>query len=134
MEIFTIVIICVIVFLVFFLCGYCCKRSKSGRVLHPPVTVTSTHVTATPVVQPPYPTNTHYPMPQPMPQPLPPPGVGFVGDGYQTAPYLSMPGQNMIPQPAAPPPSYNEAMSQPPVQSVTVTEHYAKQSPYNPNF
>lgn len=57
-----------------------------------PVTVTSTHVTATPVVQPPYPTNTHYPMPQPMPQPLPPPGVGFVGDGYQTAPYLSMPG------------------------------------------
>lgn len=43
-------------------------------------------------------------------------------------------GQNMIPQPAAPPPSYNEAMSQPPVQSVTVTEHYAKQSPYNPNF
>lgn len=32
------------------------------------------------------------------------------------------------------PPSYNEAMSQPVVTSPAVSEHYAKQAPYNPNY
>lgn len=139
MEVFTAVTICIIAFLLFFLCGYCCKRSKRGRVLHPPVTVTNAHITATPAVQPPYPTNTSYPMPQPMPQPLHPPGLGFngIGDGYQTAPYPPVPGQNMSPHLGSqnvPPPSYTEAMSQPGMPQPQISELYAKQSPYNPNY
>ncbi|GJQ76217.1 hypothetical protein Trydic_g1958 [Trypoxylus dichotomus] len=143
MEIFTAVTICIISVLLVCLCGYCCKRSKRGRVLHPPVTVTNTHITATPSVQPPYPIGPPHPMPQPMPQPLYPPGLGFngIGDGYQRAPYPPYPpvpgNQNMIPHLGgqnAPPPSYSEAISQPAMPQPLISEHYAKQSPYNPNY
>ncbi|XP_063918474.1 uncharacterized protein LOC135133877 isoform X4 [Zophobas morio] len=96
---------------------------------------------------PPYPTQTPHPMPAPIYYPPPmgaapyPPVVG--SSPYPpvsgAAPYPpagpAMGGSAPYPDFGAQPPSYSEAISQPPVvQPLPPKEGYIKQAPYNPNY
>lgn len=136
-----IIVVIVLVFITCTICGYCCKRNKQG-VVYGVYTTTTTEPAIIPgqahyppyqppggypPVAAPYPPESSvipgqgpYP-PMPMPMPMP-------GGGAYTAPVPPYPTHN---HPAATqlPPSYAEAVTQPPTNEV-----YAKQSPYNPNY
>lgn len=153
MDIFLPIILCLIFIILFSLCGWCCKRHREGTVYGyngTPVTVTTTHVTATPVVMPPYPVEPMHPTPHTIGVGGPPP-VGFVPAGGQAYPaYMGYPPTSgAAPYPpagpyatgplsqTAPPPSYSEAVAQPPpTMPMPNMQHdvYAKQSPYNPTY
>lgn len=86
-----------------------------------------------------------YPMPQPMAQPMP--GFNTSGQGYppqqqqQQQSHLPYPNQPQMPMPmpmpgaaAVAPPMPTQAMMNPPSYDQVVTEGYARQAPFNPNY
>lgn len=86
-----------------------------------------------------------YPMPQQMPQPMP--GFNPSGPGYpphqhqqQQQSHLPYPNQPQMPMPmpgggaAVAPPMATQAMMNPPSYDQVVTEGYARQAPFNPNY
>ncbi|XP_063918472.1 uncharacterized protein LOC135133877 isoform X2 [Zophobas morio] len=87
---------------------------------------------------PPYPTQTPHPMPGAAPYP-PVVGSSPYPPVSGAAPYPpagpAMGGSAPYPDFGAQPPSYSEAISQPPVvQPLPPKEGYIKQAPYNPNY
>ncbi|XP_044264630.1 anther-specific proline-rich protein APG-like isoform X2 [Tribolium madens] len=174
MDVLIPIIIFVLVFILFSVCGFCCKRKREGTVYGLTgrnVTVTSQHISASPVVVPPYPVEPRHPTPQRVAVPAPGPGFATHNPPYPThnphpgpgaapapyppagvAPYPPAVGPTPYP-PAGPsypstgppisspypdygaqPPSYSEAISQPPMQPLPAKEGYTKQAPYNPNY
>lgn len=156
MDIFIPIVICFILFVFFTLCGMCCKRRRdAGAVIATPVVITSTqhHVGPYPVSQsvaPPLTASQQgvvmqqhgtgtgmYPMPQAMPQPMP--GYNPAGQGYppqqSQLPYPQHPQMPMpMPMPGAVPPMATQATMNPPSYDQVVTEGYARQAPFNPNY
>lgn len=152
MDIFLPIVLCLIFIILFSLCGWCCKRHREGTVYGyngTPVTVTTTHVSATPVGgAPPYPVEPMHPTPHTIGGPPPvgfAPPMGQIGGyppymGYPpvsgAAPYPpAAPYSSGPPPQTAPPPSYSEAVAQPqPPMPNLQHDAYAKQAPYNPNY
>ncbi|XP_068895916.1 uncharacterized protein [Tenebrio molitor] len=158
MDVFVPIIIFVLLFLIFSICGFCCKRKREGTVygpspvVVPPYPVEPRHPTphggppgpGFATNHPPYPTHTPHPMPVPV---FCPPPVGAAPTPYPSAaPYPPVGPTGHAPYPpvvggtapypdySAQPPSYSEAISQPPVQPPLGKEGYSKQAPYNPNY
>lgn len=87
-----------------------------------------------------------YPMPQPMAQPMPgfnPSGPGYPPQQQHQQSHLPYPNQPQMPMPmpmpggggaAVAPPMATQAMMNPPSYDQVVTEGYARQAPFNPNY
>ncbi|XP_053687383.1 protein shisa-5 [Sabethes cyaneus] len=162
MDIFIPIVICFVVFLLFSLCGMCCRRNRDqGAIIATPVVITSTqhHVGPYPVTQvgatttampagtgavvlQQHTTGTGvYPMPQPQM-----PNYNTTAPAYPTqAPYpMQAPPpvqhqqyqQMPMPMPGSAPPAMppSATMMNPPSYNEVVSESYAKQAPYNPHF
>ncbi|XP_037904201.1 protein shisa-5 isoform X7 [Hermetia illucens] len=143
MDILTPILICLFVFFLCSLCGYCCRRKQQGAIFSTPVIVTSTTTTTGPGGYPitvqgtpggglqatPYPTTTHMPMPQPqMPVNPPYPTHG----GAMPQPYIGTQGYPS--NPPYPPMNDPSRMNPPSYDQVVSSEATQKQAPYNPNY
>lgn len=150
------IIVCVIIFILCSICGYCCRRKHQGAIYSTPVVVTSqTHTTSggypiTTTVQSTASGGfqaTPYPTTMPMPQPVgnfsnPPYPTGFGAQPMpqpmsQTSPYPPAPGfqTNATPYPPAAQSVPSAASQNPPsYDQVVGTDTYTKQAPYNPNY
>ncbi|CAG9821617.1 unnamed protein product [Phaedon cochleariae] len=130
MDIFMPLAICVIIVIIFTICGWCCKRKREGTVygFGPSVTVTTTTTqpTQSPMVVPPYPIDARHPTPH-----VAAPGMGFAA---HQPPYPT--------QPAHPTP-YNQTVTHygplPPPMGITGyptynngAHHYPAAAPYPP--
>lgn len=111
MDIVISIIFFVIVLIIFCVCGFCCKRKREGTVygresllfsfllilqlfhLVPNVTVTRQHISASPVVVPPYPVEARHPTPQTAPVPAPGPGFATHNPPYPTHTPHPVPGK-----------------------------------------
>ncbi|KAK5648983.1 hypothetical protein RI129_003875 [Pyrocoelia pectoralis] len=149
MDLFLPIVLFIVFCVLFSICGWCCKKHREGTIYGVPTTVTVTSQPA-PSVIPPYPV-----------QSVPPPGFAPTS-GYQAGPYpisttsYPPPPAGAYPPPPGPypppnsapypptttpyppqqlPPSYMEAVGQPPTEPrPPINEGYSKQSPYNPNY
>lgn len=156
MDIFIPIAIFFILFVFFSLCGMCCRRRRDqGAVIATPIVITSTqhHVGPYPisqtsgavqnaspragVVMQQHTTGTGvYPMPQPMPGYNASSGAGYPTQPYpgQNQPPMQMPMPMPMPMPGSASPMPAQANMNPPSYDQVVTESYARQAPYNPNY
>ncbi|KAB0803672.1 hypothetical protein PPYR_00642 [Photinus pyralis] len=157
MDLFLPIVLFIVFCVLFSICGWCCKKHREGTIYGVPATVTVTTQPSASVIHPyptqpvvppglapmsgyqagPYPVSTTSTYPPPPAGGYPPPGPYAVSSN--SAPYP--PSAAPYPPSATPfppqqlPPSYMEAVGQPPTASRTpISEGYSKQAPYNPNY